>query len=112
MHPPLSLDLVRNRSSEVVVVVISIKVVDMPAHRGESSSTGGGEGSQPGYKNPRRSVQHVTRACVECRKRSVIPSSSARLIRRKTKCDGSKPQCTPCMDKGSQCEYSDEDKRK
>ncbi|WWD16938.1 hypothetical protein CI109_101370 [Kwoniella shandongensis] len=57
------------------------------------------EGSHSPHQRQKRQVSHVSRACDACR-------------RRKMRCDGGHPLCTPCVDRGTACEYNDEDRRK
>ena len=71
MRPPLRPERPRKCTSEVIVLVASVNILNMPADRRKSGAIDGSEGSQTGHMNSRRSVQHVTRACEACRKRFV-----------------------------------------
>ncbi|WVQ78285.1 hypothetical protein IAT38_000370 [Cryptococcus sp. DSM 104549] len=55
--------------------------------------------AQPGKKQQKRSVPHVSNACDKCRKR-------------KTRCDGGQPTCALCQERGWQCVYAEDDKRR
>lgn len=69
----------------------------MPSkHRASDSEE---SSSRSGLPPSKRRVRHASRACDECR-------------RRKIRCDGMVPQCTICKNRGSSCEYKDEDRRK
>ncbi|WVQ79000.1 hypothetical protein IAT38_001092 [Cryptococcus sp. DSM 104549] len=57
-----------------------------------------GDDSRP-EKKQKRQTPHVSRACDRCRKR-------------KTRCNGEQPSCDVCTERGWQCVYEEEDKRK